>query len=70
MSQKRYWFVAFVWRRPGEAWTHDNCVLDEHPVDWLVEQVKHGHEDYRLTLYREIREEKYHKVKKETGLGF
>lgn len=70
MGQKRYWFVAFVWRLAGKEWTPDNCVLDEHPVDWLVEQVKNAHEDYRLTFFREIREEKYRKVKKETGLGF
>ena len=65
--EKRYWFVSyFSMTASAPEGGLSNQVIDEHPVTWIAEFVKH---DPLATLlfYREIRKETYDAVKSQLG---
>jgi hypothetical protein len=69
----RYWFVDYVWRPkrvqplhgPKDTWEHRNRVLDQHPLDWLADEIKKDQlDDKHIVFYKEISPARYEQMKK------
>ena len=59
---KEYYFVVYKWIAygpPGPSWNTANVVIDEHPIDWIVNVHKADNEDRHLLWFTEIDEEIY-----------
>lgn len=49
------WFLSYVWRRPGQAWSYDNLIVTTHPIEWYVQVKKETpEEEYRIIWYTEL----------------